>query len=380
MEQRKFKITYIDNLDDFYHPFNADMFPPLFHGTRQYAIECDQSLIEQMKKHCFIVLEKVRDYYNTLSYEVLEKYQNYGYESGFRYFASYLVQDFGKYKNYEYNDFYVTTRFEKSYLLVFTKYGFGEIGEFAYHNIMGLKHFEIDLGIDESFDFILSQYPNFIKSEPIVLIAKNISCNDLRSERGYEVDKYDGLPNYRLINPFDKELLVIKQELFDEATQLFDKNIRKIVLSKLNDEEILIGRGWLHDIFYMGGLIEYKRTIPLEKYGYIYTECKSERAKKYFHACNVICGIFRRKKIKLEDLAEIDEALLVFNKRPFGGKLKGNSETCFKNSYELSKYLSMFIFTNKQLNIEIEEKVFSVGKRNSFFARTLYFDRLNYRK
>jgi hypothetical protein len=130
----------------------------------------------------------------------------------------------------------------------------------------------------------------------------------------------------------------------------------------------------------MGGLIEYKRTIPLEKYDYIYTESKYDVQKKYLNACKVICDIFIKQKINFEDLESIDNALLLFNKRPFGGKIKDNNEVYFKNNYELSKYLSRFIFRTKQFNVEIDEKVFTVGKRNSFFARTLYFDSLNYRK
>ena len=163
----RFKVKYIDNLDMFYPPYNEDAFPPLFHGTRRYSIECDQSLIDDMRKHCHIILEHARDYYKTLDAKTFDEYNEYARKNKLKYFAHYLVLSFGKYSNYEYKDFYMTSKFEKDYLLAFTKYGFGEIGEFAYHNVLGLKHYNIDLGINDSFDFILNHYNDFKNSELI---------------------------------------------------------------------------------------------------------------------------------------------------------------------------------------------------------------------
>ena len=378
MGKQKLKTTFIDNLDIFYSPYQEDKFPPLFHGTRRYSIDCDPSLIDEMRKHCTIVLEKARDYYNTLDYEQLAKYEEYAHSNRISFFACYLVQDFGRYKNYEYNDFFMTCRFDKTYLYPFTKYGCGELGEFAYQNIIGLKHFNIDLGIDESIEFILKHYPLFKNSEPVILIVKDLSYSDLKSENGTRTPKNYIMPNYRLINPEEKEFFVIKEELFKEAEELFDMEIRDILIPKLSDEEIKIGRGWLHDVLYMGGLIEYKRTVPLEEYRYIYTDFKIDKDGKYASACKVICDIFLKEKISYDDLEAIDSAILIFNKRPFGGKLKETREVEFKTNYELSKYLSRLVLTTKNFNIKIDEDVFTIGKRKSIFAKALYYDRYNY--
>ena len=50
MGKQKLKTTFIDNLDIFYPPYQEDKFPPLFHGTRRYSIDCDPSLIDEMRK------------------------------------------------------------------------------------------------------------------------------------------------------------------------------------------------------------------------------------------------------------------------------------------------------------------------------------------
>ena len=268
-----FKLCYLDNLDMFYNLCKNQEFIPLFHGTKKYAVECDPIIIEMMHKHCINILLKAKAHFKSVDNETYDKYWAYKKASEFKYFASEFITTFGNINNFQYGDFYMTRFFDETFLLRFTSYGFGEIGRFTYDNIMGLKHFNINIDANESIDFFLKHYPEFLNSEPVVLILNDYNLDELKSEGGNKVYEFENNVNFRLSNPFNKNFYVIKQSLFEEAVELFDEEHRKIFESKLNHEEALIGKGWLHDIFYSGHLIEYKRDVPKEsyRYSYIYT-------------------------------------------------------------------------------------------------------------
>lgn len=364
-----FNLTYLDNLDMFYHLCKNKNYVPLFHGTRKYAVECDPTLIEMMRKHCVIILEKARDYYNSLDSQTYDKYWEYRKVSKLQYFASHLVLTFGGLSNYQYGDFYMTRRFDETYLLRFTTYGCGEIGRFAYDNILGLKHFNIDLGINESMEFVLKHYPDFINSEQVVLILNDYKLDELKGESGGKVYEIEDGVNFRLCNYQNKEFFVIKESLFNEAMELFDEENREVLECKLTSQEIKIGLGWLHDVFYSAKLIEYKRKIPLEEYqyNYIYNE------EEYINACKTISDIFVYEKIDYDDLEVIDKAIFLFNKKPFSN-LQSDDSWEYKTNYELTKYLSRYIFITKIFNIKISDEVFTKGIHTSILARALFND------
>ena len=365
----KFNLTYLGNLKMFYHLCKDQSYVPLFHGTRRYAVECDPFLIKMMRRHCINILEKARDHFNSVDDETYSKYEKYKRESKLTYFASAIILTFGRISNFQYGDFYMTKRFDQNFLLRFTTYGCGEIGKLAYDNILGLQHFNIDLGITESMEFVLKHYPLFIDSEPIVLILNDYTIDELESESGNKVYDIEYNVNIRLKNYENKEFYVINQSLFDEASILFNEENREILESSLSKEEKIIGLGWLHDVFYSGKLFKYTRKIPIEEYNYTYIYTKTE----FINASKVICNIFLNKKIDYEDLALIDKAIFLFENKPFA-KLAIDDFPEEKSIFELSKYLSWYILDPNKSLIKIAEDVFTKGIYTSLFARTLFID------
>lgn len=207
---------------------------PLFHGTSLAALECDLNEIKLIHDHSIKIMKAVKEYYfsNEKNKEIVSTINEYR-KTRNTYFCEEHTLTFGEMHNYEYGDFYVTINF--LYAVTFSNIKIGEVARFAYFNAVGLRDLKIDLGIEESINYIISEYNKFKDSPRVILMIENISIEDLLTESGDDVDSfhleliYDASitehggmrKNFRIKNLSKYVVKLIPEKLFYKGLKIF---------------------------------------------------------------------------------------------------------------------------------------------------------------
>ena len=155
---------------------------PLFHGTRRYALEVTDAERDRFYDACKTVIlfaQKIA-FSNIIDDNALETYQRKANPL----FLATVVYGFGRSHSYEYGDLYITSGFSTAFR--FTHNIGGELGEWAYHQCEGFKHFLIEL--DEktyaAVEIVQSEYEKYNNSEKAILIFFGVNFKDMLSAGG----------------------------------------------------------------------------------------------------------------------------------------------------------------------------------------------------
>lgn len=202
----------------------------LFHGCRRGMIDESLNKLTDFSTKADIFISYLKDNINN----ILDK-KGIDPEGKIRGLERVYVHK--KIKNFEYGDFYLTS----SYLTAirFSKNGAGELGELAYLCAIDIKKLGIefeDKNINEISDYIINKYNQYSKTEKVILAVDNVSFDDLRYEKGNEIDDYykkflyknnkvsltrESIFNFRLKNLGKYKFYLIKEDDFLKFIPLF---------------------------------------------------------------------------------------------------------------------------------------------------------------
>lgn len=155
---------------------------PLFHGTRRYALEATDAERDRFYDACKTVISFAQKiaFSNIIDDNALEAYQRKTNPM----FLETVVYGFGRSHSYEYGDLYITSGFSTAF--GFTHNIGGELGEWAYRQCEGIKHFSIEL--DEkaynAVEIVQTEYEKYSNSEKVILIYFGVNFKDMLNAGG----------------------------------------------------------------------------------------------------------------------------------------------------------------------------------------------------
>ena len=180
------KKLEIHDINNFSHPHIGDAEHckiPLFHGTRRYALEATDAERYRFYDACKTVIlfaQKIA-FLKIIDDNALEAYQR---KANPLFSGSSVVCQFGRNSLYEYGDLYITSGFSTAFS--FTHNAGGELGEWAYRQCEGFKHFSIEL--DEktyaAVETVQTEYEKYNNSEKAILIFFGVNFKDMLSAGG----------------------------------------------------------------------------------------------------------------------------------------------------------------------------------------------------
>lgn len=215
---------------------------PLFHGTRRYALqvaEADRNRFYEACKTVMLFAQKLA-FSDKIDNDALESYQR----TTNPLFLATVVYGFGRSHSYEYGDLYVTSGFSTAFS--YTHNVGGELGEWAYRQCEGFKHFSIDLDEStlEATKIVIEEYEKYRNSEKVILIYYGIKFTDLLHEGGspfwfddeymqedieylyedaIETDYSQANTALRLINPDAYTAYILPEKDFRKGFKIFTK-------------------------------------------------------------------------------------------------------------------------------------------------------------
>ena len=179
------KVLEIQDLNNFSHPHIGDSEHckiPLFHGTRRYALEVTDADRDRFYNACKTVIlfaQKIA-FSNIIDENALNAYNR---NTNPLFFGS-VVYGLGRSNSYEYGDLYITSGFSTAFS--FTHNVGGELGEYAYHQCEGLKHFSIKLDekTQAAMEIVQTEYEKYKNSEKVILIYFGVNFKDMLHQGG----------------------------------------------------------------------------------------------------------------------------------------------------------------------------------------------------
>ena len=92
-------------------------------------------------------------------------------------------------------------------------------------------------------------------------------------------------------------------------------------MSLLPTDEIKVAKAWLHDVFVWGGFMSTpKRTVPIEKYRYMYGTHEDNFRRddpKYQNAAKTVCACITSRKVETQKFLAFDEAIKTLSQCTF---------------------------------------------------------------
>lgn len=226
--------TYFENMkssyisDDYLRDLlleSDSCFIPFFHGTDRHILQMTSQERDEAKKYCISAVKylmKKFDENNWKDYSKAKRlslsHEKYGSVVDAYIGASSWISG---YKNYEYDNVYVTASPDKALKYGRRSFVFGELGYFAHYLYYGAEEFGFDLSDADDYQ---RQALNYVRcrtnedSDPVVLMIIGIDKERIRTEIGKHVNweyavsrllenKNDG--SYRITGDFD----LIKQSM-----------------------------------------------------------------------------------------------------------------------------------------------------------------------
>ena len=134
-------------------------------------------------------------------------------------------------------------------------------------------------------------------------------------------------------------------------------------MALLPADKIKEAKAWLHDIFVWGGLASTpKRTIPIEKYRYMYGTHDENFRKddpKYRDAAKTICACITSRKAETQRFLAFDAAIKLLSQCSFLPDLTANRGYVRENPDTLCAFIAWFCDENKlvynNINTSVEE-------------------------
>jgi len=131
----------------------------------------------------------------------------------------------------------------------------------------------------------------------------------------------------------------------------------------LPQDKVKEAKAWLHDVFVWGGLaITPKRTIPIDKYRYMYgTHDENFRKddRKYRDAAITICGCIRNRQVETQRFLAFDNAISVLSQCSFLPDLSATRGYVRETPAVLCSFIAWFCTENKLVynnkNTSVEE-------------------------
>ena len=215
---------------------------PLFHGTRRYALQVEETVRNRFYEACktVILFAQMFDFRNKIDNEALKSYQRKNNPL----FLEPSVYAFERCSNFEYGDLYVTPGFSTAFS--YTHDAGGELGERAYRQCEGFNHFAIELDEHtlEATKIVIEEYEKYRNSERVILAYFGVKFTDLLHEGGspfwhddeymqedieylYEnaidTDHSQAHTALRLINPDAYTPYIIPEKDFRKGFEIFTK-------------------------------------------------------------------------------------------------------------------------------------------------------------
>ena len=212
---------------------------PLFHGTRAYALQVAEADRKRFHTACDKVMTFAKSIFWTcpVNDDALLEYQR----SENSLFMSSVVYQY-KTAKYDYGAFYLTSGYPNAF--IFANFAGGELGEFAYGQCRGFRHFNIDLEpeVAAAATVVEAEYEKYANSEKLILVYRGVRYRDMATESGFPFLKADGTldafliedmediickdgweyaPNYRLANPEGYTGWIIRQKDFKTGLSVF---------------------------------------------------------------------------------------------------------------------------------------------------------------
>lgn len=236
------------------YSINYDVYTkPVFHGTRRYALTCSRNELDNFLKASGLVIDYVNKLWVTMPNIDIDNYRRKTLINGIHSLMGQSMYNSGL-SNYQYGDFYVTTGLWNA--IHYSNNAGGELGEYAYHYVIGIKDLNISINDDkikEACATILKEYPLFNKSSHVILMTDHIDYKDLEYEAGdpfinkeyldelnddindiydtYERDNESHILSFRLKHSEEYQYYIIEEKDFKQALNYFSdfKNIDKLI-------------------------------------------------------------------------------------------------------------------------------------------------------
>ena len=148
-------------------------------------------------------------------------------------------------------------------------------------------------------------------------------------------------------------------------------------MALLPADKIKEAKAWLHDIFVWGGLASTpKRTIPIEKYRYMYGTHDENFRKddpKYRDAAKTICACITSRKAETQRFLAFDAAIKLLSQCSFLPDLTASRGYVRENSDTLCAFIAWFCDENKLVYNNINTSVEEMKQiKNTLIGKTLW--------
>ena len=215
---------------------------PLFHGTRRYALQVEETVRNRFYEACktVILFAQKLAFSDKIATDALESYQR----TTNPLFLATVVYGFGRSHSYEYGDLYVTSGFSTAFS--YTHDAGGELGESAYRQCEGFNHFAIDLDEHtlEATEIVIEEYEKYKTSERVILAYYGVKFTDLLNmggspfwvddeymqevikdmyEDSIDTDNSQSNESFRLINPDTYIPYILPEKDFRKWFEFFTK-------------------------------------------------------------------------------------------------------------------------------------------------------------
>ena len=148
-------------------------------------------------------------------------------------------------------------------------------------------------------------------------------------------------------------------------------------MALLSADKIKEAKAWLHDIFVWGGLASTpKRTVPIEKYRYMYGTHDENFRKddpKYRDAAKTICACITSRKAETQRFLAFDAAIKLLSQCSFLPELTASRGYVRENSDILCAFIAWFCAENKLVYNNINTSVEEMKQiKNTLIGKTLW--------
>ena len=148
-------------------------------------------------------------------------------------------------------------------------------------------------------------------------------------------------------------------------------------MSLLNTDEIKAAKAWLHDVFVWGGLASTpKRTVPIEKYRYMYGTHEDNFRRddpKYRNAAKTVCACITSRKVETQKFLAFDEAIKTLSLCTFLPDLTISKGYIRATPELICAFIAWFCDENKLVYNNINTSVEEMKQiKNTLIGKTLW--------
>ena len=148
-------------------------------------------------------------------------------------------------------------------------------------------------------------------------------------------------------------------------------------MSLLPTDEIKVAKAWLHDVFVWGGLASTpKRTVPIEKYRYMYGTHEDNFRRddpKYQNAAKTVCACITSRKVETQKFLAFDEAINTLSRCTFLPDLTISKGYIKVTPEAICAFIAWFCDENKLVYNNINTSVEEMKQiKNTLIGKTLW--------